>query len=107
MEIVIWGILVALIICGVIISFQIHKLKKEEKDAKKLMEPSKNAKWIFQMIEKGYIACQVGENHAEKFDALATLENYKSPVMLANIKMIQNLNVQARRLEEIYGTNDD
>ncbi len=39
MEIVIWGILVALIICGVIISFQIHKLKKEEKDAKKLMEP--------------------------------------------------------------------
>ncbi len=59
------------------------------------------------MIKKGYIACQVGENHAEKFDALATLENYKSSVMLANIKMIQNLNVQNRRLEEIHGTNDD
>lgn len=99
MEIVIWGILVALIICGAIISFQIHKLKKEEKGAKKLMVPSKNAKRIFKMIEKGSIACELGENHADKFDALATLENYKSPVMLVNIKMIQNLNVHDRRLE--------
>ena len=41
MEIVIWGILVALIICGAIISFQIHKLKKEEKGAKNCMVPSK------------------------------------------------------------------
>lgn len=96
-----------LIISGINIFWQIYKLNKKEKVEKNSIVPSPNAIHILKMIKKGKITCQVGENHAEKFNTDKMIKNYKSAVMHENIGMIQTLDIKDLRLKEIYGTSDN